>query len=167
MAATQRPVTHLFTDLEGSTRLWECESLRMQDALDRHDALARRVIAECGGQVVKMTGDGAHAVFDDPVDAIAASGQFMQELSALAQEVALPLRARCGIHIGGAQARDGDYYGGAVNRAARIMSAAHGGQVLLSEAVAVLVRGRLPADVRLRELGRVRLDGLEHAIAAG
>ncbi len=160
MAATQRPVTHLFTDLEGSTRLWECEPLRMQGALDRHDALARRVIAGSGGQVVKTTGDGVHAVFDDPVDAVAAGGRFMLELAALAQEVALPLRARCGIHVGGAQARDGDYYGGAVNRAARIMGAAHGGQVLLSEAVAVLVRGRLPAEIRLRELGRVRLRDL-------
>jgi predicted ATPase/class 3 adenylate cyclase len=160
MVAIQRPVTHLFTDLEGSTRLWECEPLRMQDALDRHDSLARRVISRCGGQVVKTTGDGVHAVFDDPVDAVAASGQFMLELATLAHEVALPLRARCGIHVGGAQARDGDYYGGAVNRAARIMSAAHGGQVLLSEAVAVLVRGRLPADVHLRELGRVRLRDL-------
>ena len=73
MAPTQRPVTHLFTDLEGSTRLWEREPLRMQDALDRHDAVARRVISRCGGQVVKMTGDGVHAAFDDPVDAIAAS----------------------------------------------------------------------------------------------
>ena len=160
MAASQRPVTHLFTDLEGSTRLWECEPLRMQSALDRHDALARRVISGSGGQVVKTTGDGVHAVFDDPVDAVAAGGRFMLELAALAQEVALPLRARCGIHIGGAQARDGDYYGGAVNRAARIMGAAHGGQVLLSEAVAVLVRGRLPAEIRLRELGRVRLRDL-------
>ena len=110
--------------------------------------------------MVKTTGDGVHAVFDDPVDAVAAGGRFMLELAALAQQVALPLRARCGIHIGGAQARDGDYYGGAVNRAARIMGAAHGGQVLLSEAVAVLVRGRLPAEIRLRELGRVRLRDL-------
>jgi len=160
MAAADRPVTHVFTDLEGSTRLWECEPLRMQHALDRHDALARRIVERCAGRVVKMTGDGVHAVFDDSVDAVSACMQFMLELAALAQETALPLRARCGLHVGGAQARDGDYYGAAVNRAARIMSAAHGGQVLLSDAVAVLVRGRLPEDMGLRELGRVRLRDL-------
>jgi predicted ATPase/class 3 adenylate cyclase len=160
MAATDRPVTHLFTDLEGSTRLWESEPLRMQDALDRHDALARAVVARCGGLVVKTTGDGIHAVFDDPVDAVSASVRFTLELAALAQDVALPLRARCGLHVGGAQARDGDYYGGEVNRAARIMNAAHGGQVLLSEAVAALVGGRLPAELQLRELGRARLRDL-------
>jgi predicted ATPase/class 3 adenylate cyclase len=160
MAAIDRPVTHLFTDLEGSTRLWESEPLRMQDALDRHDTLARDVVARCGGQVVKTTGDGVHAVFDDPADAVNASVRFTLELAALAKDMALPLRARCGLHAGGAQARDGDYYGSEVNRAARIMSAAHGGQVLLSEAVAALVGGRLPADTRLRELGRVRLRDL-------
>jgi len=160
MAATDRPVTHLFTDLEGSTRLWESEPLRMQDALDRHDALARAVVARCGGLVVKTTGDGIHAAFDDPVDAVSAAVRFTLELAALAQEVALPLRARCGLHVGGAQARDGDFYGSEVNRAARIMSAAHGGQVLLSAAVAALVGGRLPDDLRLRELGRVRLRDL-------
>jgi class 3 adenylate cyclase len=99
MAATQRPVTHLFTDLEGSTRLWECEPLRMQGALDRHDALARRVIAESGGRVVKTTGDGVHAVFDDPVDAVAASGRFMLELSA--RDVAAGRRIRAPVHRGG------------------------------------------------------------------
>ena len=101
-----------------------------------------------------------HAVFDDPADAVSASVRFTLDLAELAQAMALPLRARCGLHVGGAQARDGDYYGSAVNRAARIMSAAHGGQVLLSEAVAALVGGRLPADTSLRGLGRVRLRDL-------
>ena len=160
MAATDRPVTHVFTDLEGSARLWEREPLRMQDALDRHDALAREIVGRFGGTIVKTTGDGLHAAFDDPVDAVHASAQFARELAVLARQLALPLRARCGLHAGHAQARDGDYYGGEVNRAARIMSAAHGGQVLLSEAVAALVRDRLPAEFTLRGLGRVRLRDL-------
>jgi len=160
MAATDRPVTHLFTDLEGSTRLWESEPMRMQDALDRHDALARDVVERAGGRVVKTTGDGVHAVFDDPAAAVYAALQFTLDLAALARAIALPLRARCGLHVGGAQARDGDFYGSEVNRAARIMSAAHGGQVLLSDAVAALVGGSLPTDLRLRRLGRVRLRDL-------
>jgi predicted ATPase/class 3 adenylate cyclase len=160
MAAIDRPVTHLFTDLEGSTRLWESEPLRMRDALDRHDSLARQIVLRFGGQVVKMTGDGVHGVFDDSVDAINACVQFTMALGTLAKETGLPLRARCGLHAGNGHVRDGEYYGGAVNRAARIMNAAHGGQVLLSEVVALLVNGRLPADIGLRDLGRVRLRDL-------
>lgn len=160
MAAIDQPVTHVFTDLEGSTRLWESEPLRMHDALDRHDALARNVMGRFGGRIVKTTGDGLHAAFHDPVDAVCASFQFTRDLAALARELALPLRARCGLHAGLAQARDGDYYGGAVNRAARIMNAAHGGQVLLSEALATLVRSHLSTELTLRSLGRVRLRDL-------
>lgn len=160
MAATDWPVTHLFTDLEGSTRLWESEPLRMQNALDRHDALARAIVDRFDGRIVKTTGDGFHAAFNNPVDAVQASVQFACDLAALARELALPLRARCGLHAGLAQAREGDYYGGAINRAARLMNAAHGGQVLVSEAVAALVRGHLPAELTLRGLGRVRLRDL-------
>jgi predicted ATPase/class 3 adenylate cyclase len=160
MAATDRPVTHLFTDLEGSTRLWESEPLRMQDALDRHDALARDVVERAGGRVVKTTGDGVHAVFDDPAAAVFATLQFTLDLATLAQSMALPLRARCGLHVGGAQARDGDFYGSEVIRAARLMTTGHGGQVLLSEAVAALVHGQLPGNAGLRKLGRVRLRDL-------
>ncbi len=160
MADTDRPVTHLFTDLEGSTRLWEREPTRMQGALDRHDALAREIVTRFGGRTIKMTGDGFHSVFDDPVNAVNASAQFALALASIADETKLPLRARCGLHAGPSQARDGDYFGSAVNRAARIMAAAHGGQILVSEAVAALVRGRLPADLNLRQIGRLRLRDL-------
>ena len=154
------PITHLFTDLEGSTRLWELEPARMHEALDRHDALASAVVDRFGGRIVKKTGDGLHAAFGDAVDGTLACVQFALDLEALARECALPLRARCGLHAGVAHARDGDYFGGAVNRTARIMGAAHGGQLLMSETVAAMVRDRLPAALTLRELGKVRLRDL-------
>lgn len=160
MGHSESLVTHLFTDLEGSTRLWDQEPRRMEEALRRHDELARATVARYRGRLVKTTGDGIHAAFDDPSDAVDAVIHFLVSLAALAGESGLALRARCGVHTGTAKARDGDYFGGAVNRAARIMSAAHGGQVLLSEAVALLVRERLPAHAGLAAMGRVRLKDL-------
>jgi predicted ATPase len=152
--------TFLFTDIEGSSRLWEREPARMQVALARHDRVAHRAVAAHGGSVVKMTGDGMCAVFGDPRDAIVATLAFLRELAHAEGADAIPLEARCGIHIGAAQRRDNDYFGTTVNRAARIMSAAHGGQVLLSQAAVDLVRGRLPEGVTLRDLGLVRLRDL-------
>src|SRR6185369_7332784 len=128
--AAAHVVTHLFTDLEGSTRLWEREPLRMDEALRRHDEHARAAVTLYGGRIVKTTGDGIHAVFDDPLNAVDAALAFLANLADLTQESGVTLCARCGMHAGVAHARDGDYYGGVVNRAARIMSAAHGGQVL-------------------------------------
>ncbi|HKE38860.1 MAG TPA: tetratricopeptide repeat protein [Casimicrobiaceae bacterium] len=152
--------TYLFTDIEGSTRLWEQEPERMRLALKRHDAIARRAVEEHAGTVVKTMGDGLHATFDDPLDAVSAAMELQQALSDANETEGIALRVRCGLHAGVDERRDRDFFGRAVNRAARIMSAAHGGQVLLSEAVAILVSGRLPAGVALRELGAVRLRDL-------
>jgi predicted ATPase/class 3 adenylate cyclase len=160
MSLAEHVVTHLFTDLEGSTRLWEKDPARMEQALRRHDDQARSAVERCGGRVVKSTGDGIHAVFDDPSQAVDATVAFLAGLDGLSRETGVMLRARCGIHAGIAAARDGDYYGAAVNRAARIMSAAHGGQVLLSEAAALLVRDRLHEGAGLLPIGRVRLKDL-------
>ncbi len=160
MDNAQSVETFLFTDIEGSSRLWEREPARMQVALARHDALARRAVEASGGSIVKMTGDGMCAVFADPRAAIDATLAFLRGLAEPAADDACELKARCGIHVGTAQARDNDYFGTTVNRAARIMSAAHGGQVLLSQAVVDLVRGRLPEQVSLRDLGLVRLRDL-------
>ncbi len=153
-------LTYWFSDLEGSTRLWEEHPTGMQDALARHDAILHRSVADAGGRVVKGTGDGLMAVFDRPGDAITAA---VGAQGALADERwgdTGPLRVRMGIHLGPAQPRAGDYYGTPVNRAARIMSAAHGGQVLVSDAVARACDGTLPAGVRLRDLGTHRLKDL-------
>ncbi len=153
--------TFLFTDIEGSTRLWEQEPARMRPAMARHDAIARSAVQEHGGRVVKMTGDGLHAAFDDPLDALEAALHLQQALAAPQATEGVALRVRCGLHAGTDERRDDDYYGTAVNRAARIMSAAHGGQVLVSDAVAQRVAGRLRDGIELRDLGAVRLRDLD------
>jgi len=151
--------TFLFTDIEGSTRLWETEPQAMRSALARHDAIARAAVESHGGRVVKMTGDGTHAAFDDPHDAVRAALQMQFALGEPNSTNGVALKLRCGVHAGPSERRDNDYFGTAVNRAARIMSAAHGGQVLLSEAVVALI-GDHPAGTSLRDLGRVRLRDL-------
>jgi len=153
-------VAFLFTDIEGSSRLWEQEPERMREALARHDAIVRAAVAAHRGQVVKMLGDGAHAAFDDPLDAVNSAVSLQQTFADAGATSGIALRIRCGIHAGVEQRRDNDFFGRAVNRAARIMTAAHGGQVLVSQAVATLIDDRLPADVALLDLGRVRLRDL-------
>ena len=154
--------TFLFTDIEGSTRLWEREPERMHAALAQHDAIARASVEQHRGTVVKMIGDGVHASFADPLDALRATLQLQMALEQPGATGGIPLRVRCGLHAGVDARRDNDYYGNAVNRAARIMSTAHGGQVLLSQTVVDLVRDRLPDGVSLRDLGAVRLRDLTH-----
>src|SRR5215472_9164811 len=97
-----RVVTFLFTDIEGSTRLWEQEPERMRPALAQHDALARAAVARHHGVVVKMSGDGVHAAFDDPLDALNATVKLQQELA----NTDIELRVRCGIHAGPSEQRD-------------------------------------------------------------
>ena len=152
--------TFLFTDIEGSTQLWEREPSRMESALARHDVLARSAAETHRGRVIKTTGDGMCAAFDDPRDAIAAVLEFQQALADPAATEGVSLRARCGLHAGVAEQRDSDFFGSALNRAARIMAAAHGGQVLASQALAVLLVERVPNGVTLQDLGAVRLRDL-------
>ena len=156
----QTPVTFLFTDIEGSTRLWEQEPERMRPVMARHDAVSKAAVERHHGTIVKMTGDGVHAAFNSPLDALIATLEIQQLLSAPDATDGLALPLRCGLHAGIDERRDGDFYGRAVNRAARIMSAAHGGQMLLSKAVAEQVSGALPEGVSLRDLGTVRLRDL-------
>jgi class 3 adenylate cyclase len=137
-------VTFLFTDIEGSTRMWEEDPGRMAVALARHDELVRRMVGAHRGIVVKTTGDGAHAAFREAHQAVGAALRLQQALASPESTDGLTLRVRCGVHQGVVERRDSDYFGTAVNRAARIMCAAHGGQVLLSAAVAERVAGKLP-----------------------
>ena len=153
-------VTLLFTDIEGSTRLWEEDGARMSQALAAHDALARRAVEARHGTVVKMTGDGMHAVFADALDALGATLDLQQALADPEATGGVPLRVRCGLHAGVVERRDNDYFGSPVNRAARIMTAAHGGQVLVSQAVVDCIREVVPAPIALRDLGNVRLKDL-------
>jgi predicted ATPase/class 3 adenylate cyclase len=155
--------TFLFTDIEGSTRLWEQEPERMRHALACHDAIARAAVEGNRGLVVKTTGDGVHAAFDDPLDAVNAALQLQRAFGDPQSTNGIALQVRCGVHVGAVQRRDEDFYGTAVNRGARIMSAAHGGQVLVSHAVATLVADRLLPEIALRDLGSVRLRDLAQA----
>jgi predicted ATPase/class 3 adenylate cyclase len=152
--------TFLFTDIEGSTRLWEQEPERMRLALASHDAILRAAVERNRGEVVKMSGDGVHAAFDDPLDAVHAALQIQQQLSDSEVTSGIKLHLRCGLHAGVNERRDKDFFGSTVNRAARVMSAAHGGQVLVSHAVVVLIGERMPSSVVLRDLGPVRLRDL-------
>ncbi|HEY3237087.1 MAG TPA: tetratricopeptide repeat protein, partial [Polyangiaceae bacterium] len=158
--ASSGVTTLLFTDIEGSTRLWEQEGARMSLALAEHDALSRKAVEGNRGVVVKMTGDGMYAAFGDPLDALNATAMLQQSLAHLAASDHVPLRVRAGLHLGIVERRDDDLFGSPVNRAARIMKAAHGGQVLLSQAVVDDVGQRLPPSVSLRDLGGVRLRDL-------
>ena len=154
------PLTFLFTDVEGSTRLWELHPRDMQAALERHDILLRAAISDSSGEVVKTSGDGLMAVFDAPLAAVSAALAAQRALIAEPWPATSPIRVRMGVHTGEAEARDGDYFGPAVNRTARIMAAGHGGQILLSGATAAFLDGVLPATISLRDLGEHRLKDL-------
>jgi len=152
--------TFLFTDIEASTRLWEEHPDEMAPALARHDAILIEAVDQAKGKVLKTTGDGMIAVFDSVDEAITAGIQAQKTLSAETWGPTGPLRVRMGVHSGDTENRDGDYFGPAMNRTARIMSAGHGGQVLLSGVAAGLASGRLPRGAVLRDLGTHRLKDL-------
>ena len=152
-------VTFLFTDIEGSTRLWETHHAAMQRALVQHDAILRDVIEAHGGYLVKSTGDGVLGAFTIATDAVTACLAAQRALSGRAWD-GLSIKSRMALHSGTAEQRDGDYYGPALNRAARLMAAGHGGQILLSLATEELVRDHLPVSVALRDMGERRLKDL-------
>jgi predicted ATPase/class 3 adenylate cyclase len=160
IARSEALLTFLFTDVEGSTRLWEQYPRAMQTALERHDVLLRTAIGDASGDVVKTTGDGLMAVFDSPGAAVSAAIAAQRALLRETWPAACAIRVRMGIHSGEAEARGGDFFGPAVNRAARIMAVGHGGQVLLSGATVELLAGGLPATASLRDLGEHRLKDL-------
>jgi predicted ATPase len=153
-------VTFLFTDVEGSTRRWEANAQAMRAALVVHDKVLRTAIEAHGGWLFKHTGDGVCAVFASPRSAVDA---------AVAAQRALELPVRMGLATGEAELRDGDYFGAVLNRAARVMAAGHGGQILLAESTAGLLSGVDLIDLgprRLRDLPtpigvlQVQADGL-------
>ncbi len=141
--------TFLFTDIEGSTRLWEEHADRMGPALAQHDRLLRASVDGHGGSVIKTTGDGMLAVFADAVAAIDAAVAAQRALRDATWDETGPLRVRMALHAGAAEARDGDYFGPALNRVARILAIAHGGQIICSAVAAVLARDGLPESVEL------------------
>ena len=136
-------VTFLFTDVEGSTRRWEADAEGMRTALVAHDEVLRAAIEAHGGWLFKHTGDGACAAFASPRSAVDA---------AVTAQRALELPVRMGLATGEAELRDGDYFGAALNRTARVMAAGHGGQILVADSTAGLLSG-----IDLLDLGPRRL----------
>ena len=149
-------VTLLFTDVQGSTRLWEAEPAAMAPALRRHDEILRSAIEAAGGYVFKTVGDAFCAAFATAQAGVDAALAAQQELGTQDWPTSRPILVRMGLHTGVCEERDQDYFGPAVNRAARLEAVAHGGQVLLSGATAEL----LPDRSALRDLGLHRLKDL-------
>jgi class 3 adenylate cyclase len=153
-------VALLFTDIEGSARRWELHASAMQAALARHDALLRHTIGAHGGHVFKTAGDAFFAAFPTTPVALDAALDAQRALHAEDWQPLEPLRIRMALHVGAVEARDGDYFGAPLNRAARLLSAGHGGQILLSRVAQELVRDALPSGVSLRSFGEQRLKDL-------
>jgi predicted ATPase/class 3 adenylate cyclase/Tfp pilus assembly protein PilF len=153
-------LTFLFTDIEGSTKLWERHPEAMQIALARHDEILKGAIEQHGGYVFKTVGDAFCCAFWTATDALEAALDAQRLLLKERWDESDPLRVRMALHIGAPEVRDGDYFGPPVNRVARLLSAAHGGQVLLSLPTYEMVRDQLPAGINLVELGEHRLKDL-------
>jgi predicted ATPase/class 3 adenylate cyclase len=162
-ATTGRTATYLLTDIEGSTRLWEADAAAMAAALAAHDGLLRSSVEAAGGSVLKGTGDGLLATFDRPEWAIAAALEGQRALDEHDWSGIGPIRVRMAIHSGGVEVRDGDLFGPALNRVARLLAIGHGGQVLVSGVTATMVDAGLPPTASLIDLGEHRLRDLAHA----
>jgi predicted ATPase/class 3 adenylate cyclase len=164
LAGTGQPaagtVTFLFTDLEGSTRLWQDDADTMELEVARHFELLDEAIERVGGRVLKTMGDGVFAVFSSAVAAVRAATVAQQGLLAEPWGGRCRLSVRMGVHSGDVRPRDGDYFGLALSRAARLMGVAHGGQIVLSLATEELVRDGLPDGIGLVDLGEHRLRDL-------
>jgi predicted ATPase/class 3 adenylate cyclase len=155
-------VTFLLTDVEGSTALWEEAPEATHVALARHDALFDEIVREHHGIHIRPRGEGdsRFAVFTSAPDAVATAIAVQRAFAAEAWPTPRPITVRIGLHTGEAEVRDGDYYGSTVNRCARLRGIGHGGQILLSEATAALVREGMSSGTRLLDLGLHRLKGL-------
>jgi class 3 adenylate cyclase len=153
-------VTLLFTDVEGSTRLWEAERDAMGAALRRHDEILRDAIERAGGYVFKTAGDSFCAAFSAARPGLDAALDAQRDLAAQSWPTSQPIVVRMALHAGVCEERDGDYFGPAVNRTARLLAVAGGGQVLVSGAAAELLSDELPDGVGLRELGTHQLKDL-------
>ncbi len=153
-------VTFLFTDIEGSTRLWEANLAAMGPALALHDRILREAVTTHHGVVFKTVGDAFCVVFNEAPDAVAAAAAAQHRLASTDWGDSDPLKVRMAIHTGVAELRESDYFGPVLNRVARLLAAGHGGQTLLSLATEELAHDRLPKLVTLRDLGENRLKDL-------
>ncbi|MFN0026360.1 MAG: ATP-binding protein [Acidimicrobiales bacterium] len=161
--ATTRPsgtVAFLFTDVEGSTVLWDAHPDAMRSALETHDRIVRHAIETNGGHVFSTAGDAFCAAFSTPAEATRAALDAQHALHATEWPAEAPVKVRMALHVGAAQERDGDYFGPTLNRAARLMGLAHGGQILLSQAMERILRDEPSAGFILSDLGQHALRGL-------
>ena len=149
--------TFLFTDIEGSSRLWEEHGERLSPVIEAHDRLIGSCVDDQGGRVFKHLGDGIAAVFDSPAAALRCAEAIQLGLARIGPPDGDPIRVRMGIHSGEPIVRGADYFGPTVNRTARVMDAGHGGQVLVSSATRELVKD---GDHELVDLGEHRLRDL-------
>ncbi|MEE8407371.1 MAG: adenylate/guanylate cyclase domain-containing protein [Acidimicrobiia bacterium] len=155
-------VTFLFTDVEGSTRMWEKSPNLMMRALEQHDQVIDEAVAHNNGHSVKPRGEGdsRFVVFQTARDAVAATAEMQRQLAATEWVTPTQLRVRASLHSGTADLQLGDYYGSVVNRAARLRAIAHGGQTLISGATYELVRDHIPEGVTIRDMGAHGLKDL-------
>lgn len=153
--------TFVFTDIEGSTRLWLDHPSTASAAISLHDQILAGVFEQRGGRVVKNLGDGLMAVFSDAAGAIEATAAGQEELSAQNANLGGAALVRMAVHSGEAEEREGDLIGLEVNRCQRIMASGHGGQILVSATTAELVADRLLPSLTLVGLGRYRLPDLD------
>ena len=154
-------VTLLFTDIEGSTRMWEAHPDATRVALEHHDALVREAIESAGGYVFKTVGDAFCAAFADAAAGLRAAVTAQRSIAAADWPDVTPIRARMALHSGVCEERGGDYFGRAVNRVARLEAIAHGGQIVASAAAVALLDGRVPVGVGLADRGEHRLKDLD------
>jgi class 3 adenylate cyclase len=157
------PRSFVLTDIVDSVSLWERDTELMSMAIARHDAIIGRQVAAASGELVRSKGEGdsTFSVFAHPAEAIAAAAAIRAAVDAEAWPPGLPLRVRAGVHTGDAEPREGDWYGPAVNRDARLRALADAGQTLVSGVTAGLVADQLPEGVRLLYRGRRVLRGIE------
>jgi class 3 adenylate cyclase len=162
LSSLTRAVTFLLTDIEGSTAAWEAQADAMAMALARHDEIVEQVVTSRGGRLIKTRGEGdaTFTVFDRPSAAAAAAIELQEAIRHEPWELLEPMCIRVALHTGEVELRDGDYFGRAVNRAARLRSLAVGGQILCSGATAELVIDSLSDDVLLVDLGMRQLKNL-------
>ena len=153
-------VTFLFTDIEGSTRLWERYPEDMRAALERHDNIMSESIADHAGVVFRTVGDAFCAAFGAALPAVCAALEAQRALHAGPWDAIGAMRVRMALHSSVVELREDGYYGPPLNRVARLLAAGHGGQTLFSLATTELVRDHLPDGVTLRDLGEHQLRDL-------
>ena len=156
-------VTFVFSDIEGSTRLWESDADGMRRSLARHDEIGRRVIEDAGGHVFKHTGDGFGAAFASVSSGVQAAVDVARALDG-EQWTGPRLSCRFGVHVGEARPREGDYFGPTVTRTVRLMDAGNGGQIIVSADARRLVGESGPSDMEFVDEGEHRLKDLGQPI---